>query len=170
MSHIESCGGTVFSVDTDGLFYSFKKNQPDPLIYSNNCGDFKNVLGPQNEIVAFYCLGTRNYSILYKTSENELKSYVRVKGLSLTSHCITDLISANTYKNFIENHFSNTVEKILIPQEKFCIDNNTKTVSKKFQSFSFQNDLYIKRYICPNNSDFKIPTFPFGFKTVSNNK
>jgi len=164
MTNIENCGGTVYSVDTDGIFYSLKCNQPDPLIFSNNCGDFKNVLGDQNEIVAFYCLGVRNYSILYKNIKDELKSYVRVKGLSLTSHCINNLISPSTYKSFIENHFTETVQNILIPQERFCIDNATKIVRKKFQSFTFQNDLYIKRYICPNNTDFRIPTFPFGYK------
>jgi len=164
---IERSGGTVYSVDVDGLSYSKKKNQQDPLTFSNNCGDFKNVIGAQNEIISFYCLGTRNYSILYKTNLNEFKSYIKIKGLSLTSHCISNLISPTTYNNFIKKHFEDSVEKIIIPQERFCIDTNTKVFTKKFQTFSFQNDLFIKRYVADNEKDFRIPTFPFGFKNAS---
>jgi len=164
MTKIEECGGTVYAVDVDGIFYSLKNNEEDPLTYSNICGDFKNVIGYNNEIIAFYCLGTRNYSILYKTKDQELKSYIRIKGLSLSSHCIDNVISPSTYKSFLKNHFNETVEKIIIPQERFCIDNATKVVKKKYQHFTFQNDLYIKRYVNDNNADIRIPTFPFGFK------
>jgi len=165
---IENCGGTVYAVDVDGIFYSLKNNQEDPLTFGNICGDFKNVIGVENEIVSYYCLGTRNYSILYKTKDKELKSYIRIKGLSLSSHCVKDLISPSTYKTFIKSHFHNTVQTIIIPQEKFCIDKRSKIVSKKFQSFTFRNDLFIKRYVRDDNSDLRIPTFPFGFKPINN--
>jgi len=169
MDVIENAGGIVYSVDVDGLFYSLKSDIPDPLTYSNNCGDFKNVLGIENEIVAFYCLGTRNYSILYKTKDEELKSYIKIKGLSLTSHCVEDLISASTYKEFIKNHFEDSLQNIIIPQEKFCIDKKSKIIKKKIQSFTFRNDLYIKRFVSDSNTDFRIPTLPFGFKKIDFN-
>jgi len=168
MTNIEKNGGTIYSVDVDGLFYSKKINQDDILTFSNNCGDFKNVIGIKNEIISFYCLGTRNYSIFYKNDKNEFKSYIRIKGLSLTSHCLKDIISPETYNNFIESHFEDSVNKIIIPQERFCVDAKTKVVKKKFQTFSFQNDLFIKRYVLDKNTDFRIPTFPFGYKNVNN--
>jgi hypothetical protein len=164
---IEKAGGVVYSVDVDGLFYSLPLSVQDPLPYSNVCGHFKNMFHENAEILAYYCLGTRNYSILYKDQDQNLKTIVKVKGLSLSSHCLDQKINANTYKNFIKSHFENEVQQIIIPQEKYCIDPNTKQMIKKFQNFTFQNELYIKRYVPVSycqNKDYRIKTLPFGFK------
>jgi len=170
---VENAGGTVYAVDVDGLFYSLPLQIKDPLPYSNICGHFKNMFHPKAEILAYYCLGTRNYSILYKDELNVLKTIVKVKGLSLTSHCINQTINADTYKMFIQSHFENSVQQIIIPQEKYCINKNTKEMIKKFQNFTFQNELYIKRYVPEQSAaqssaiDKRIGTLPFGYKKIS---
>jgi hypothetical protein len=163
---IENAGGTVYAVDVDGLFYSLPSHVKDPLRYSNICGDFKNMFDENVEILAYYCLGTRNYSIMYREADGTIKTMVKVKGLSLTSHCINDSINAATYKDFIKTHFENSLQQIIIPQEKFCIDKATKQMIKKFQNFTFQNELFIKRYVPDNEAvrNARIETFPFGFK------
>lgn len=166
MTTIEKAGGTIYAVDVDGLFYSLPSNVTDPLKFSNICGDFKNMFDEHVEILAYYCLGTRNYSILYRDIDNTIKTMVKVKGLNLTSHCLNNTVNATTYKEFLQAHFENSVQQIIIPQEKYCIDKNTKQMVKKFQNFTFQNELFIKRYV-PDKTVVKnarIETFPFGFK------
>ena len=173
MIKIEQCGGTVYAVDVDGLFFSLDKSIPDPLSYSNVCGDFKKMVNDNHEIVGFYCLGTRNYSLLLQDEGKNLQSIVKIKGLSLSSHTLKNALSAETYKTSISNYFNNEVEKIVIPQEKFCIDSETKKIAKKRNNFTFQNDLYIKRFV-PDNFELtdmsRVDTLPFGFKKALKRK
>lgn len=172
MQSIEQVGGKVFSVDVDGLFYSLPNHVPHPLRFSNQCGDFKNMLPEGHEAVAFYAMGVKNYCLVYKNPQGTIESTIKVKGLSLTSHCVNEKITPEIYQKFIASHFQEQTQAILIPQSKFCIDENTRTNIKKYQQFTFSNELYLKRFIPKNtNSNSKqideasiIETLPFGFK------
>lgn len=171
MMAIERAGGKVFSVDVDGLFYSLPKNAPHPLKFSNKCGDFKNMLNEGEEILAFYALGVKNYCIVYQTPDGQIKSTIKVKGLCLTSFCTKDKLTPSHYQEFISSHFENNLKQILIPQSKFCIDPATQKSVRKFQNFTFANELYLKRFIPENEKNVQpssiIETLPFGFKKKS---
>lgn len=167
MLKIEQVGGVIYAVDVDGLFFSLKKDTPDPLLYSNVCGDFKKMLDDDQEIAAFYCLGSRNYSFLLQDGEKNFSSVVKIKGLSLSSHALKNVLSAETYKASIENVFQNQVTKIIIPQEKFCIDSKTRVSYKTRGQFTYHDDLYIKRFIRKDfifNEKSRVDTLPFGYK------
>ena len=126
MMRIEQCGGVIYSVDVDGIFFSLDESIPDPLTYSNICGDFKKMVDDKSEIVGFYCLGSRNYSLLLQDGDKKLHSVVKIKGLSLSSHALENVLSAGSYKKSIGQYFENEVENIVIPKERFCIDRQTK--------------------------------------------
>ena len=167
MMRIEQVGGVIYAVDVDGLFFSLKKDTQDPLCYSTVCGDFKKMVEDSTEIVGFYCLGSRNYSLLLQEEGKNCSSVVKIKGLSLSSHALENVLSAETYKYSLQKFFLNELQTVIIPQEKFCINSHTKKIAKKCNNFSFQNDLYIKRFVplffcfTPRS---RVDTHPFGFR------
>ena len=163
MTEIENCGGKVYSIDTDGLFYSLPKDISDPLPFSNACGDFKLMFEVDDEILGYYALGPRNYSILYKSVGDVIKSKVVVKGLSLQSYELANLIDAHTFETFLEDHFNKKFNKISIPQKKQYIDYEKKIFASRLQMYTFENDLYVKRYF-PKKPDKCYSNYPYGFK------
>ena len=160
---IEGVGGKVYSVDTDGIFYSLPKIVQDPLPFSNLCGHFKLMTKPNQSIQSFVALGPRNYSMLLSDGKT-LENIVKVKGLSLKSHQVSETLSPELYSKFLESHLRNIHENILIPQEKFLIDYENSIHTKRICAYNFQNDLFVKRYI-PENDGCDYETRPYGFKS-----
>ena len=163
MLSLENAGATIYSVDTDGLFYSIPKNSVDPLPYSNSCGHFKNMV-ENSEIISFFTLGPRNYSMLYKDKDEKIKSILKVKGLVKHS-AMRELINHQVFEDFLDSSFESELKSIIIPQLKFCLDKKTKKFCHKFQNFSFRNKLYLKRFVLSDcmTSNPRIETFPFGY-------
>ena len=102
---LQSVGIRVYAVDTDCLFYSVPKNVKDPLKFRDSIGDFKSVIPKNCELLSYHLLGCRNYSMLYKDCEAKLHTITKVKGLSLTSSHMSQLIDHQTYERYIEKHF-----------------------------------------------------------------
>ena len=162
MSEIEKSSGRVYSVDTDGLFYALPKNVQDPLPFSNVCGDFKSMLKPNQIVQSYISLGPRNYSLLLSDG-HEIENVIKVRGLSLSSHHLSERLSMQVYSDFLEAQLKNVAKKIIIPQEKYLINYEEGLHFKRHQNYSFHNDLFIKRFVnkCKTPS---IETFPYGFK------
>lgn len=161
MEVIESVGGTIFSVDTDCILYTLPSHVDNPLNFSDAFGDFKNVAPPKNEIVAFYSLGNRNYSLLYKNSDGLLSSTTKCKGLSLTSSTFEQSLSPSIYSEFLEANFRAELKELTIPQLRRVASKNRHLQSRKLTHFTFKNDLFFKRITL--SSDL---TLPYGYKKV----
>ena len=113
---LQSKGISVFGVDTDCIFYSVPENVQDPLQFTDSIGHFKSVI-PQNcQVLSYHSLGCRNYSILYKDSEDKLHSINKIKGLSLKSSHMTELIDHQLYESYIEKNFQNEYKSLIVPQ------------------------------------------------------
>jgi len=109
---------SLYYVDTDCVMFSLPKNIQNPLEYSSLLGSFKSVIDPQCTIKSFYCLGNRNYCILYENQNKVLKSVIKVKGLSLTSSHLKNTIDSNTYQVFLNSYFKKEFKKVRVPQKK----------------------------------------------------
>jgi hypothetical protein len=158
---LQSKGIQVYAVDTDCLFYSVPNNVTDPLPFSDSIGDFKSVI-PQNcEILNFHSLGCRNYSILYKDDKGNLHTIVKVKGLSLKSSHLSHPIDSEMYENYIETHFQNEYQSLVLPQIKQMAVKPSFHLKPNLRTFEFKNDLFLKRYVKKN--DLSYNTYPYGY-------
>ena len=158
---------TTYAIDTDAIFFSLKKGAQNPLKESNLCGDFKNMI--PGKITSFFCLGSRNYNITFKpfTTSDEVQCKTVVKGAMLSNFCNQSLLTSDQFEKFIEDHFDRTVSEIVIPQLRFCVEKSDFSFSKRFQNFTFENELFIKRYVkevLTDEEKKRYPTLPFGFK------
>ena len=102
----------IFFVDTDGIGYSLDKATPNPLQFSNCTGDFKAV---QTNIQSFHALGNRNYTIGHLDDNNILKYDYKVKGLTLTSEHVSNIMSPNLYVDFLDKRFLSEVMTTYLP-------------------------------------------------------
>ncbi len=158
---LQSVGICVYAVDTDCLFYSVPKNVKDPLKFSDSIGDFKSVIPKNCEVLSYHSLGCRNYSILYKDCEAKLHTITKVKGLSLTSSHMSQLIDHQTYERYIEKHFQSEYQSLVVPQIRNIASKPSFNVTPKLRTFEFKNDLFLKRYVKKHDLDYK--TYPYGF-------
>lgn len=133
----------------------------DVLTYTPAFGDFKQVLG-SNSIKSFHSLSPRNYSIVSENPNGSNEHLLKVKGLSLKSANCCDLISTETYCDFLNKRFQDEVSQIYLPQVRLKIDKKKKTFNQILTRFDFSNDLHAKRYILKEDNNYE--THPFGFK------
>lgn len=155
----------IYAIDTDAIFFSLKKDVKNPLRESNLCGDFKNMIPGQ--ITSFFCLGSKNYNITFRSDSQQMQCKTVVKGALLSNFCNETSLSGSVFEKFIEDHFNKTVSEIVIPQLRFCVDKSDFSFSKRFQDFTFDNELFIKGYVNDELTDEekkRYPVFPFGFK------
>lgn len=185
MNKLEAAGATIFFINVDGICYSIPKMAHDPLKMSKKCGDFKNVLGDLSNIQSFYALGNGNYSISFIDENGYLKTITKVKGLSLTSACIQNKVSIDTFQKFINHHYGEQFSRIAklqqqkqykwnksnekasdlsvcLPQLKSTLNKKTKVKQFHLSTFTLRNILFVKRFFYVVND--KLVTFPFGYK------
>ena len=161
IEQLEAASARIFFVDTDGIGYSLHKSINNPLEFSNCTGDFKPV---QTNIQSFHALGNRNYTIGYIDSSNTLKYDYKVKGLTLTSEHVSNLLSPNLYANFLDKHFQSEFDEIYLPQVKNHVNIVDKSSVQKMHPVKFTNNLFVKRYIKPQKEHQTYETFPYGYK------
>lgn len=118
----------------------------------------------QSNIVSFHALGNRNYTIGYIDSSDVLKYDYKVKGLSLTSEHVRNIMSPNLYENFLDKHFKEEFDQIYLPQVKNKVDMASKQSKATMHTVKFTNNLFVKRYINSNAAQQTYETFPYGFK------
>lgn len=150
---------TIYAIDTDAIFYSIPAQQSDPLAFSHFPGDFKLVISDNFDIKNYYCLGNRNYCIIFRNAQLELKYIIKCKGLTLYQN---SPINSQTYESFLELNFANEIASIIVEQKR---NKNEKPFSmpiKQTRLFTFSNTIFIKRNVFNNNNC--IVTFPYGYK------
>jgi hypothetical protein len=148
---IEKNNGTLYYVDCDSVIFSLPKSQKLPVVISDALGDFKNEIF--GEILSFYSLGPKNYTIIYKAENETKKLLTKIKGLSLRNIAFQNEINEDIYRSFVE---SNKIESTSVLQ----IRKTKSRIAPKFQNFTFSNHLTPKRLLL--NKQLYI-TYPYGF-------
>lgn len=158
--NLTSLGCDVLSIDTDAIIFGHPKSFKVPVTFSHCFGDFKPVLGDNAEICAYYSLGCRSYIVVY--NENGCQKYItKVKGLSLTSFNSSGLITPQIFDHFLNQHFQDEIDKLFVPQSRKQFKPQTRTFSNLIRSHEFSNEIHVKRFIIPNDCDYR--TYPYGF-------
>jgi hypothetical protein len=160
-------GVKIFSIETDCIMYSIPKTAIDPIPFSDQIGEFKSIIPLNCQVKSYFALGSKNYSILYQDSENKFHTILKVKGLSLTSAHVENLITSDTYNDYIESHFKNEIQNLTFPQIRKFVNKTSNYPETRFQTFEFRNDLYLKRYVVPvadGSNPGHYQTLPFGYK------
>ena len=157
---VQSSGGKVYYCDTDSIFFSLPKTCSDPLLYSNMIGDFKSEVPANCDVISFYSLGCKNYSLLWKDrTTGAIDSIIKVKGLSLTSSHIPNQLNSELYEAYIDSHFKNEFQSIIFPQTRKKCNKKSLLKTDKMSSYQFTNNLFLKRYVNKKTFD----TYPYGF-------
>ena len=158
-------GVKIFAIETDCIFYSIPKKAVDPLPFSDIIGSFKSVIPTNCEVLSYFALGSKNYSVLYKDNHNQLHTILKVKGLSLKSAHVENLLSTQTYDEYIESHFKKELKNIIFPQLRKTLNKKCNQTETRFQTFEFRNDLFLKRYVNHEITEGNhYHTLPFGYK------
>ncbi len=158
---IEKVNGIILACDTDSVIFGLKKSIKNPLKISPEIGAFKNVL-ENCELLSFYSLNPRNYSILYKSPDNTINHLLKVKGLSLQSQNCNELITHEMYSKFVEQNFKDTIATFYVPQMRKQFKKSSRSYHEVLSGFTFSSECHVKRYLLKDSKDFE--TFPYGFK------
>jgi hypothetical protein len=161
MLQVENVGGIILACDVDSITFALKKETKCPLQISPKVGDFKHLL-PDCNLLSYYSLCPRNYSILYSNEEKQICQLLKVKGLALTSLNCMDKMSHEKYANFVDQNFANNVKHSYLPQMRKKFDKASKTFSEILTGFTFSSESHVKRYISENTITYE--TYPYGYK------
>jgi len=144
----------VIQINCDSLIFALPKDKPCPLTVSHAIGDFKYEL--EGQILNYFAVGSKNYIIVFKNTENEIKTLNRISGLSLKA----EQINVETYRTFISNLEKDIECAISVPNRKRKIDWRKLNIEITSQQFKISNRFPLRR-IFSNNT---LITLPFGFK------
>jgi hypothetical protein len=160
MQTLENDGCSVLYMDTDSILFSSRLNYAYPFAVGVCPGQFKAVLGSNAHIKKFYCLGPRNYCLLYE--KDGVTQYVtKIKGINCTSQNLKNLITPSTYETFLKSYFNDQIQQVYIPQMRRKVEVQTKSFKNVLLTHKFSNELHLKRFILKKDQNFK--TYPYGY-------
>jgi len=160
---LEALGCSILSIDTDSICFSHLKSLQLPITISPAFGHFKHCLGENTEISAFYSLGVRSYLLLYKDETGCERYLTKIKGLSLGSQNVINMVTPSLFKEFLESRFRQEIDNIYIPQCRKRLNKQTKTFRQIISTHEFTNEIHCKRFIVPNDNSYV--THSYGYKT-----
>lgn len=179
MLTIIECGGTPLMIDTDAIVFKLPKNVPNPLKIGSAVGLWKHEYTP-GSIEKIYALASRNYSVCFSDQNNVLKQVLKVRGLCLKTSLNQNVLSSDTFKNFISDHFQDKFKSIKVLQTKRFRVLKSFQYDHRVSGYNFCNNLTNKRFLLTNgvdetyrdsilktNSDV-YQTYPFGYKMKMN--
>jgi G:T-mismatch repair DNA endonuclease (very short patch repair protein) len=162
MMELISSGCTINFINCDSICFTLPNNIPSPLKTSQIFGCFK----PQYEdadIKGFFCLGTKNFAIVYLNRKNgETVNTFRISGLSTTSFITQSQLAINEYIILVAQRFENYKIEIKVPQIKTVC--NGLTLSKQMQMFTLRSNPYRQGYICEDETRCNHICYPFGIR------
>ena len=159
---LETEGCSVLYVDTDSILFTSSRDYTLPFAVGVCPGQFKAVLGPNVEIKKFYCLGPRNYCLLFE--KDGVTQYItKIKGINSTSQNLKDAITPATYETFLKSYFNDQVQQVYIPQMRRKVEPQTKSFKNVLLTQKFSNELHLKRFILTKAKTNIFKTYPYGY-------
>ncbi len=156
---------TPMYVDTDAIFFYGPKDCVPPIPISPAIGHFSPVLENAN-VMNFFCLGRKRYSVTYKNSQGELKNLLKISGLQHSSAIVSKIVTPKTFKTMLESIKKTAEVSIVVPQSR-------KRKSGEFpqrilSNYSFGNKTALscssfQRILIINEEKEEILTVPWGF-------
>lgn len=158
---LEKINAKIFYIDTDSLIFSLKKTQRFPFEISPCFGDFKFEIPVEDEILNFFSLGPKNFTVQYKNNEGILKDIVKLRGVTLSNEINNKIIDSKLYDLYLREYLKNNYVEKSIPQVRSHVLKYKKIKVERFQKVFFSNSIKSKRIVDKNSPI--LDTFPFGF-------
>ncbi len=149
-----------YYVDVDGLIFSVPKKSKIPLPIGHSIGQFKNELGLESKIIAFFCLRKKNYSISYTKNEDK-NALIKVSGLSLESFASKELLTDSEYKKMFLMSQEQDKKSLKVPQLRWTTDKMNSSYQRTVRNINFTNRFSFQRTISLKTK--RLETFPYGF-------
>jgi hypothetical protein len=150
---------TIYQVDCDSIIFTLRDNVTTiPLNVSDAVGHFKNEI--KGEIVSFYSLGPKNYSLSF-CYDNNYETISKVCGLSISNSLQKDLLNDQLFDFYLYQFLNHKVEKLSITQQRTKCDFKRFKVNSVLENVIFSNNLSKRRYVIKSKNFL---TFPYGFQ------
>ena len=151
----------LFHINCDSLMFSLPTTDTLPLEISHAVGDFKFEL--DNEILSYYSLGNKCYSLEFKTKQNVIKSLSKICGISINGKVNEEFVNAEIFKLYIKRFENQEKDHIKIRQKRFRRNFEKKKITRNFTNITFSNQISVRRIV--NMSDPNFKTFPYGYNS-----
>ena len=160
----ETLGARLVYSDTDSIFYLSKKGRLNfdspnfPVSMGMSYSQYKREY--DCPIVAFICLGNKNYCLILEDSTGKLTYIIKVRGFQLKS-LLTKNINASLFKQFVLSYFEKGQEmKTHTMQFLINIDKKSKKVKSElmFKQFKVIKILFLNQilaYLFVRKNSFK---------------
>ena len=132
----------LFHINCDSIMFSLPVSDKIPLEISHALGDFKHEI--ENEIISFYSLGNKSYSISYKTKENVIKTTSKICGLSITGKRNEIDLNEKIIKLKLNKFFFQLNQSLKIDQKRFKRDWKKKLFLQKFNIIHLQTTFQLE--------------------------
>lgn len=161
MSQIEACGGTVFRISCDSLYFSIKRSTTLPFCLSEAFGDFKKTY---QDVRGFVQVGVSSTSTIYE-EDGELKTDTRVCGLQLKNvlgeKLTFDKLSGILDQAIVDEFFNVKCENFKVDSLRTLHKNLTVAKMRGKHTVSAKK-LFERRQI--DFLDPQLRTYPFGYR------
>ena len=154
----------LFHINCDSIMFSLPITDQMPFEVSHAVGDFKFEIN--DEILSYYSLGNKCYSIEFKTDQNIVKTLSKICGISLNGQTNEEFVNAEIFSLYMKRFQNQEEDHIKINQKRFKRNFKEKNVSSKFTNITFSNQLSVRRIVSMSDLNFK--TFPYGYNCNAN--
>lgn len=153
----------LFQINCDSLMFSMPECHEIPFEVSNVLlGNFKYVM--PKEIVNYFSLGPKSYSVTCKESPNVFKTVSKICGLQLKGNLIEKDLNEELFSFYLEQFFLSQYHKLNVEQKRHKRNFKKLKVSEKISNISFSNQITSRRFLS-NGPYYK--TFPYGFSILN---
>jgi len=141
----------LLKINCDSLIFALTKDQVCPFEISHAVGDYKHEI--HGKILNFFALGCKNYVIIYRDSDFNIRTINKISGLSLKSETI-DLESYNLFLQKLKED----IDCILtVNNRKRKINWKNLTFKITTEKFTIGNKFHLRRIIKPNCDLYTVP-------------
>jgi hypothetical protein len=160
-SHIQTLlqnSANIYRVDCDSIIFSIEETLPIPLMISEAVGHFK--LEIEGEILSFYSLGPKNYSLTFKKN-GHIETICKVSGLSINNSLQKDILNDQLFDYYLSQFLNNKQEKIFVTQQRTKGNFKKLKISSHIENVIFSNNISSRRFV---SKTLNYVTYPYGFK------
>lgn len=151
----------IYQVDCDSIIFSLNNELEMPFKLSEIVGAFKSEI--QGQILSFYSLGPKNYSITYEAENSlEVNTISRIRGLSLNNSLNNVSFNDELFKKYVEEFLQQKSKKVSVKQFRKRANFKKLKISSKLEAITFSNSLSQRRII--NLASLNLSSIPYGYK------
>jgi hypothetical protein len=157
----ESIMHYFISTDTDSAILALPKKYVLPFKIGPSYGEWKHVLPPDQEIIAFASLGVKNYCLqIEDQTTGEILHQSTISGLNLKTDDLQAEFSTDMMRDFLDSCIARKEKHIMVPQRRVYKDKASGLVYDKKVLLKYRNSCLQKRVLL---QDMNYQSLPYGY-------